>query len=323
MSDPLENLPNDYPVELTPPDISPHRDGTDGIPYVHTFDAGAPGPHVAISAIVHGNEPVGAIVLDRFLHEGVRPVRGRLSLAFVNVAAHEAFDAADPNASRWVDEDFNRLWSPEILDGDRDSVELARAREIRPWLDTVDLLLDIHTMQHRTAPLMMAGPADKGLELARAVGVPEIVVRDAGHAAGPRMRDYAGFVDPASTRNALLVECGQHWEAGAEACAFDASVRFLRATGAVGADFGDAWTSGEPGRQRTLEITHRVTIETDTFAFADTFVGLDHIPKAGTVFANDGGTELRTPYDDCILIMPSKRLWKGQTAVRLGRFVDD
>ena len=33
MSDPLENLPNDYPVELTPPDISPHRDGTDGIPH--------------------------------------------------------------------------------------------------------------------------------------------------------------------------------------------------------------------------------------------------------------------------------------------------
>ena len=307
------------PLICKAPSLSDHGCG---IPYVHTFDAGAPGPHVAISAIVHGNEPVGAIVLDRFLREGVRPVRGRLSLAFVNVAAHEAFDAEDPNASRWVDEDFNRLWSPEILDGDRASVELARAREIRPWLDTVDLLLDIHTMQHRTAPLMMAGPADKGLELARAVGVPEIVVRDAGHAAGPRMRDYAGFVDPASTRNALLVECGQHWEAGAEACAFDASVRFLRAAGAVGADFGDAWTSGEPGRQRTLEITHRVTIETDRFAFAGDYVGLDELPEAGTVFARDGEKALRTPHDGCVLIMPSRRLWRGQTAVRLGRFVD-
>ena len=321
MSHPLENLPNEYPIELTPPDLSPYREGTHGVPYVHTFDAGVPGPHVAVSAIVHGNEPVGAIVLDRFLREGVHPVRGRLSLGFVNVAAHEAFDAANPNASRWVDEDFNRLWSPEILDGDRASVELARAREIRPWLDTVDVLLDIHTMQHRTAPLMMAGPADKGLALARAVGVPETIVRDAGHAAGPRMRDYAGFVDPASPRNALLVECGQHWEAGAEACAFDASVRFLRATGAVDEGFGAAWTSEAPGPQRTLEITHRVTIETDRFAFAGDYVGLDEIPEAGTVFARDGDRELTTPHDGCVLVMPSKRLWKGQTAVRLGRFV--
>jgi hypothetical protein len=28
-----------------------------------------------------------------------------------------------------------------------------------------------------------------------------------------------------------------------------------------------------------------------------------------------------TPYDDCVLIMPSRRLDKGQTAVRLGRYV--
>jgi len=30
---------------------------------------------------------------------------------------------------------------------------------------------------------------------------------------------------------------------------------------------------------------------------------------------------VRTPYDDCVLIMPSRRLVKGQTAVRLGRYV--
>ena len=322
MNRPLDDLPNDYPIELTPPDISPYAEGTHGVPYVHTLEATAPGPHVAISAVVHGNEPAGAIALDRFLRDGIRPVRGRLSFAFVNVAAYEAFDATNPNASRWVDEDFNRLWSPSILDGERTSVELRRAREIRPWLDGVDLLLDIHTMQHRTAPLMMAGPAAKGLELARAVGVPEIVVSDTGHAAGPRMRDYTDFVDPASSRNALLVECGQHWEAAAGTRALDTSVRFLRATGAIDGDVGGEWLGPDVGRQRTLDITHRVTIETDRFAFADDYVGLDVLPEADTVFARDGDQTLRTPYDDCVLVMPSKRLWQGQTAVRLGRFVD-
>jgi hypothetical protein len=44
------------------------------------------------------------------------------------------------------------------------------------------------------------------------------------------------------------------------------------------------------------------------------------IPRAGTVIAYDAGKEIRTPYDDCVLIMPTRRLVRGQTAVRLGRF---
>jgi len=38
------------------------------------------------------------------------------------------------------------------------------------------------------------------------------------------------------------------------------------------------------------------------------------------VIAEDGGQAICTPYDDCVLIMPSRRLAPGQTAVRLGRF---
>ena len=34
-----------------------------------------------------------------------------------------------------------------------------------------------------------------------------------------------------------------------------------------------------------------------------------------------GDVPVATPYDHCVLIMPSKRLQRGQTAVRLGRFV--
>ena len=43
---------------------------------------------------------------------------------------------------------------------------------------------------------------------------------------------------------------------------------------------------------------------------------------AGTVIAYDGTRPIRTPYDDCVLIMPSRRLAPGLTAVRLGRFVE-
>jgi hypothetical protein len=52
------------------------------------------------------------------------------------------------------------------------------------------------------------------------------------------------------------------------------------------------------------------------------FTGLEVIAEAGTLIGWDGDREVRTPYDDCVLVMPSKRLYRGQTAVRLGRFVD-
>ena len=47
------------------PDITGFRDGNCGIDYVHTWDSGMPGPHVLLSALVHGNEICGAIALDR------------------------------------------------------------------------------------------------------------------------------------------------------------------------------------------------------------------------------------------------------------------
>jgi predicted deacylase len=221
-----------------------------------------------------------------------------------------------------VDEDFNRVWSPEALDGPRDSVELRRARALRPFVDRVDLLLDIHSMQHRTPPLMMAGPLAKGRELARRVGIPELVVSDQGHAAGRRLRDYGGFGDPESPRNALLVECGQHWEAAAAPLAVETALRFLLACGTLDADDVAGRLGEPPPAQRFIEVTQAVTIESDDFAFVEDFRGMETIPLKGSLLARDGGKPVVTPYDNCVLIMPSRRLLRGQTAVRLGRYLD-
>src|SRR5438045_2780545 len=141
-----------YPVELTPPDIEPYRRGNTGIDYVTAFTAAAPGPHVVVCALTHGNEICGAIALDKLFRAEFRPRRGKLTLAFNNVAAYREFDPRYPVASRYVDEDFNRLWHPATLDGPRQSTELARARRLRPIIDSADLLLDLHSMQYATAP---------------------------------------------------------------------------------------------------------------------------------------------------------------------------
>src|SRR5271170_3212211 len=193
-----------YAVELTPPDIEPYRAGNVGVDYVTTFDSGVSGPHVLVTALTHGNEICGAIALDRLYRAGMRPRRGMLTLAFDNVAAYRSFDPRYPVVSRFFDEDFNRLWDEATLDGQRQSTELTRARALRPFVDAADFLLDIHSMQYATAPLMLAGTLDRSAALARRVGIPELIMRDAGHAAGKRMRDYGPFGDGASTKKALL-----------------------------------------------------------------------------------------------------------------------
>ena len=317
----IEGPVNEYSLELTPPDISAYKAGNTGVDYFTTLNSGAPGPHVVVTAVVHGNELCGAIALDHLFREGVQPARGKLTLGFVNVAAFESFDPEDPRASRYVDEDFNRLWDAATLDGDRDSTELRRAREIRPLIDQADFLLDIHSMQHATAPLMMAGPLSKGRALARGVGIPETVVSDSGHAAGRRMRDYMGFADNASPRNALLIECGQHWEAGSREIAIETVYRFLRHLDVISPDVSAPQISDGAADQKFIEVAGPVTIETDEFRFAMEFKGLEVIADAGTIIGYDGDNEIKTPFDDCILIMPSQRLDKGASAVRLGRFV--
>ena len=314
-------MSDEYPIELSPPDISAYRRGNTGVEYVTRFDSGAAGPHVLITALVHGNELCGAIALDFLFKSGIRPRHGILTLAFCNIAAFSNFDRAKPTASRFVDEDFNRLWSPEVLDGSRRSVELARARELRPVVAAADYLLDIHSMQHATAPLLLCGPLEKGRRFARDIGYPEIVVSDEGHAAGRRMRDYVDFGNPASQRNSLLIECGQHWEKTSADVAKEMVLRFLAHFRMLEPAVITQHLPKPPPPQKIIEVTEAVTIRSESFRFDADYKGLEVIPRRGTEIARDGDKPVLTPYDECVLIMPSRRLTKGQTAVRLGRYL--
>ena len=310
------------PIEVAFPDLTPHAEGNAGISFAWTFEASRPGPHVLVQALTHGNEVCGAIVLDWLLHQQVRPLRGTLSLVFANVAAYRRFDPADPFASRCVDQDFNRLWSAAVLESSRQSAELSRARELRPLYDCVDYLLDLHSMSEVCQPLAMAGHQRKGVELAQAIAIPSYIVIDRGHAAGRRLRDYAFFDDPRDVRSALLIECGQHWEAAAPSLAMQATLRFLRHFGMLDAQVLERKLDPLPaGPQRLIEVTTTVTIATDAFRFTQPVRGLQQIAQAGTVYATDGETPIYTPHDDCVLIMPTRRPRKGETAVRLGRYV--
>ena len=310
-----------FHVALHAPDIGPWRAGNTGVAGVTSFTAAAHGPHVVLLALTHGNEIAGAIALDRLLRTRLRPQRGRLSFGFVNLAAFDRFDPAQPTASRFIDEDFNRLWDAELLDGTRHSVELDRARALRPVVESADVLLDLHSMLWPSDPLILSGPTAKGRALARAVGVPGLVVADRGHANGRRVIDHPRFTATEDGAAAILVEGGQHWAEDTVETMTACIGGLLRCTGVLAAPPGlPAPPAGAPP-PRLAEVTAVITAATAGFAFVQPWRGGDVVTRRNTLIALDGSTEIRTPHDDCLLVMPSLRASRGHTAVRLARFV--
>jgi hypothetical protein len=147
------------------------------------------------------------------------------------------------------------------------------------------------------------------------VGTPSLVVADTGHVAGRRLIDYGGFVEPDAGPAAILVEAGQHWEMATVHTMMNTIMGLLAATG-----LGPPRAATE--RSRCAEVTQVVTAASGAFTFTQPFQGGEVVRRRQTLIAVDGGVEIRTPHDDCLLVMPSLRPSRGHTAVRLARFVD-
>jgi hypothetical protein len=119
---------------------------------------------------------------------------------------------------------------------------------------------------------------------------------------------------------ALLVEAGQHWAAGTEIASLDTALHFLRASGVLDSKSINQYLSEQAKNPPTAEIwdvTDGITATTDDFKFVKPFVGMEIISRSGTVIANDGSVEIKTPYDDCLLMMPNHRSGAGVRKLRL------
>ena len=313
--------------DLPAPDISAWRAGNTGVEGVWQFDSGLPGRHVLVTALVHGNEVCGAWALKGLLEAGVRPRQGLLTLAFCNLAAFDRFDPANHDASRFVDEDLNRQWSPDRIAAGG-TLERRRAAALRPFVEQADWLLDLHSMHEPGAPLALVGVQPQNLELARQLAAPEYIVVDAGHQDGVRMRDFGRFGQSTASHDtgarSVLVECGFHGDPASRTVAQDQCVRFLQASGCVDAATLQAllpgWRQPDAPRQWVLEVTGPVVARSAAFRFTEPFQGLECIARAGTVIGDNDGEPVATPYDDCVLVMPSTRQARaGVSVVRFAR----
>ncbi|MGB3431314.1 succinylglutamate desuccinylase [Achromobacter sp.] len=307
--------------KLPVPDLSAERAGNTGTPGVWHFDSGLPGRALMVSALVHGNELCGAWALKDLLAAGLRPRRGSLTLAFCNLEAFDRFDHARHDASRFVAEDMNRVWSAERLDNPT-TPDRQRGAELRPWVERADWLLDLHSMHEPGAPLLLTGVLPRNIALARRLKAPQHVIVDAGHKDGVRMRDFGQFGDLAcDDACALLIECGFHGDPAARDVARDMVARMLLESGV--ADAGDVpagWLLPDAESQRVLEVTDAVVAPSMDLRFSEPWTGLETLEQAGSTLGWADGQPIVTPYDRCTLVMPSLRQLKpGVTVVRLAR----
>jgi len=313
---------------LPAPDLAPWRRGNTGIEGVWHFDSGRRGRHVLISALIHGNELCGAWALKDMLELGLRPQTGCLTLVFANLRAFDRFDPMRHDASRFVDEDMNRQWRAEAL-AQPHSIERKRVAQLLPWVEAADWLLDLHSMHDPGPPLLLVGMQPRNLDLARQLGQPAHVVRDAGHSDGVRMRDYGRFGLPdaqASDVRSLLIECGFHGDPASAVVARDLCARFLHQSAALPCAHQPAsmkaWWQPQAGEQWLLDVTGAVVARSAHFKFAQDWQALQCLPETGTVIGDNEGDPVCTPYDDCVLVMPSLRQVRpGVTVARLARRV--
>lgn len=316
------------PFELPKPDLGPWRAGNTGTEGVWRFEAAARGREVLVSALVHGNELCGAWALLAALQVGLRPRRGALTLAFCNLAAFDRFDREQFGKSRFVDQDLNRVWGEMAWRDAPTSCEQRRALELQPFAERADWLLDLHSMHDPGPALVLSGLAPRHMALAREIGTPALVVADAGHAEGRRLRDHGrwGVPEGDDGSRALLIECGFHGALSSRVVAIDMLARFLVAAGTVDElDIPGGWWRPRPVLQDVLQVTDAVTVKAgDAPRFAQTWRSGQRIDKAGTLLGWNGGQPLHTPYDGCTLIMPSLRAARpGVTMLRLARDMPD
>ncbi len=322
-----------HAVEIEPPDISRWaRSNCCDVPFVHEFVASETGADVLMTSLVHGNEYSGAIVMGELLallSEGKLALRcGRLTAVFANVDGFSRFNSAQPDASRFVDQDMNRVWDAALLDGLHSSSELARARAMRPFVERATHLLDLHSMHEPCEPLLITGLLPRNVAFAQSLGGVGQIVMDAGHRDGVRMRDFASFGSESGEKIALLLEAGQHWRRSSVAACRDVLLRFLLRVEMLGmqeviaAGLHD-WLAPDRAAPAPVKVTHAVEARSMNFEFSEAYMGNEVIAHSGTVIAHDDGQTIITPYDNCVLVMPSiRQLRPGVTTVRLGQRVD-
>lgn len=262
-----------------------------------------PRPHLAIVGAMHGNEPCGLRAIERLRDdaEGGRlaGLQGTLLLVEGNPEAlrqGRRFTEGGTDLNRLFDYAFERELSRDVY-----RTEHHRALALRPMVDDVDGLVDLHSSTVSSPPFGIATELPASGRLAAKLGLQHVV----RGWRGPGMLGHRVLLAPLDAREipSVAVECGQHDEATAADVAHRVALAFIRAMGALPPE-GSA--GGPPG---WLRIHDAIRKPSSRFRFEHPIRGFDRL-RSGHVIGHDGliAVDVR---GECTAVLPNDAVEAG------------
>ena len=266
-----------------------------------------PRPYIGVCGSMHGNEPCGALAIQRIAREleagSLIPTSGTIFLIHANPKATALGVRHTPDS-----EDLNRLWDFQFERRLRPEVwgyEHHRVLELRHTLGNLDLFLDLHSAKAPT-PAFGVSNGEAGIDdIARRIGISYLVQSWYGLAD----KVIIGFLK-LSGIPALSVECGSHDDPEIAEKAYGIAMAFLRTTGAI-----HDGKSTEAGDVQTVHVLETITKPSEDFRFDHPWTGFQEL-QAGTRVGCDRVTEIRASRP-CYVVLPNEEVETGDDVLYL------
>jgi succinylglutamate desuccinylase len=271
-----------------------------------------PHPHLAVFGSIHGNEPCGLRAIERLRAEvesgALQLQQGTLYLVHGNPQAGEAHERHTRGGT-----DLNRLFDYRFMT-DLPSVywvyEHYRALELKPLLDSVDALLDLHSTTAPSPAFAIASPLPESQRFADALGLGYVT-----HGwDGPGLLADRVVIAPLTRRGlpAVSVECGQHQQPEAADVAYACLRRALDHLGLA------PWPEQPaPLACTRLQLRAAVKRPSPRFKFVRPLASMQQL-AAGELIGRDEDMAL-TLQRSCYVIMPNDDVGVGDDMIYLAQ----
>jgi predicted deacylase len=272
-----------------------------------SVDPTFPRPYVGVCGSMHGDEPCGALAVQRiagdFESHALLPAQGTVFLVHANPKATSIGLRHTPDG-----DDMNRLWDFAFIDKlspDAWGYEHERVLELKEILGDLDIFLDLHSAKTETPAFGVSNGEGNIDEIAKNIGISYLVQSWYGLAD----KVIIGFLKLAGTP-ALSVECGSHSDPEIASRAYGIAMRFLRATGAI--DDGKEVNGNDV---QSVHVVETITRPSQEFQFGAPWKGFQEL-EPGTLVGRDRVTEIRVS-QRCYAVLPNEDVEVGDDVVYL------
>lgn len=267
--------------------------------------ADLPRPHLAVVGAVHGNERCGLFAIQRLhaeLESGALELQaGTLFLVHGNPDAtreRHRHTLSGVDLNRVFDFRFERELEPALW-----KHEHRRALALRPLLESVDALLDLHSASAPTPAFAIASRVAASAPFARALGLEYVTFGWDG----PGLLGDLVLIGQLTRRErpGVSVECGQHDDEAAVEVAYRCALHALAHFGMLAASWPATTT---PPEQLTLKAA--IKRPSESFRFERPLRGMQRLTPGEVIGHSDHlWLSVRSP---CYAIMPNDCVAVGE-----------